>query len=51
VKVKPPFLIETREWTRPILYPVFDAGYKVDSLLLVQFNGKRKVWWVWSSRG
>jgi hypothetical protein len=51
VKVKPPFLIETWEWTRPILYLIFDAGYKVDSLVLVHYNGKRRAWWVWASRG
>jgi hypothetical protein len=48
MRVKAPFLIETRKWPRRKQYWAFDAGYGVSSLVMLRFKSKLKVCWVWT---
>jgi hypothetical protein len=48
MRVKAPFLIETRKWPLRKQFRVLDAGYRVSNLVLLRFKGKLKTCWVWA---
>jgi hypothetical protein len=48
MRVKAPFLIETRKWPLRKQFRVLDAGYGVSSLVVLRFKGKLKTRWVWA---
>jgi len=48
MKVKAPFLIETKESDSPTLGWLLDAGYAVSGLVLLRFAGKLETCWVWA---
>jgi hypothetical protein len=48
MKVKAPFLIETKEWDSPTFGWLVEAGYAVSGLVLLRFAGKLETCWVWA---
>jgi hypothetical protein len=48
MKVKAPFLIETRERDWRTFGWVLDAGYVVSGLVALPVDGKLKTCWVWA---
>jgi hypothetical protein len=48
MRVKAPFLIETRKWPFNTVWRAIDAGYGVSGLVMLRFKGKLKTCWVWA---
>jgi hypothetical protein len=47
MKIRAPFLIETRKWPLAKLCRAWDAGYRVCYVFVIRIDGKLKICWTW----